>query len=62
MRTKGSPAELERRRKAAVHAVLVEGLAPTVVAKAHGVHRVTVHKWLQAAQSPGGVAARRGRA
>lgn len=58
MRTKGSPAELERRRKAAVHAVLVEGLTPSIVAKAHGVHRVTVQKWLKAAQTPGGLDAR----
>lgn len=58
MRTKGSPAELERRRKAAVHAVLVERLSPSVVARAHGVHRVTVQKWLRQAKVPGGLDAK----
>ena len=58
MRTKGSPVELERRRKAAVHAVLVEGMSPAVVAKAHGVHRVTVQKWLRQAKVPGGLDAK----
>lgn len=49
---------MERRRKAAVHAVLVEKLSPAIVAKAHGVHRVTVHKWLQAARTPAGLDAK----
>ena len=54
----GTAAELERRRKAAVHAVLVEGLSPSVVARAHGVHRVTVQKWLRQAKVPGGLDAK----
>jgi transposase len=58
MRPKGSPAELERRRKRAVEAVRVEGLSPTVVARAFGVHRVTVQAWLRAANDPRGLDAK----
>ena len=55
MRTKGTAAELERLRKRAVAAVRAEGMSPTTVAKAFGVHRVTLHHWLRQAKTPGGL-------
>ena len=58
MRPKGTAAELERRRKRAVEAVRLEGLSPATVARAFGVHRVTVRKWLQAANVPHGLDAK----
>jgi transposase len=58
MRPTGTPAELERRRKRAVDAVRIDGLSPSVVAKAFGVHRVTVQAWLRAAKAPHGLDAK----
>jgi transposase len=57
MRTPGTAAEREYLRKRAVQAVR-EGLSPTTVAKAFGVHRVTVHDWLRKARTPGGLDAK----
>jgi transposase len=49
MRTKGSAAELERRRHLAVQRVR-EGYTPTQVAKFLGVHPVSVRRWWNAYQ------------
>ena len=46
MRTPGTAAELERRRRLAVQRVL-DGYAVTEVARFLGVHVRTVHRWLQ---------------
>ena len=58
MKTRGTALELERRRQRAVDAVRIGGLSPTVVAIAHGVHRVTVQRWLRQAKTPGGLGAK----
>jgi transposase len=57
MRPKGTPVELERRRKRAVQAVR-EGQTPATVAQVLGVDRTTIYRWLRLAASAGGLAAR----
>jgi transposase len=57
MRTPGTAAEREFLRKRAVAAVR-EGQSPTTVARAFGVHRVSLHRWLRQAQVPGGLDAK----
>jgi transposase len=56
-RSKGSAAELERRRKQAVQAV-AEGEARKTVAKVLGVTARTVSRWVQASRKPDGLAAK----
>jgi transposase len=46
MRTPGTAAELERRRRRAV-ALLDQGEAPTVIARVLGVHRTSLYRWRQ---------------
>lgn len=58
MKTRGTALELERRRQQAVDAVRIDGLSPTVFALAHGVHRVTVQRWLREGGTPGGLDAK----
>src|SRR5258708_1021717 len=50
----GAAAELERRRKRAVQAVL-EGESRQSVASVLGVHIKTVSRWVRAARHPGGL-------
>ena len=57
MRTPGTAAEREFLRKRAVAAVR-EGLSPSAVARAFGVHRVSLHRWLRQARLPGGLDAK----
>lgn len=57
MRTPGTAAEREHLRKRAVAAVH-EGQSPTTVAKAFGVHRVSLHRWLRMDRTPGGLDAK----
>jgi transposase len=57
MRTPGTAAEREHLRKRAVAAVR-EGQSPTTVAKVLGVHRVSLHRWLRMARTPGGLDAK----
>jgi transposase len=57
MRTPGTAAEREFLRKRAVAAVR-EGQSPSAVARAFGVHRVSLHRWLRQAQIPGGLEAK----
>jgi transposase len=57
MRTPGTAAEREFLRKRAVAAVQ-EGQSPSAVARAFGVHRVSLHRWLRQAQAPGGLDAK----
>jgi transposase len=57
MRTKGSAAELERRRVRAVR-LIEEGEPPGLVARFLGVHRATVHRWLRQSRLPGGLEAK----
>ena len=57
MRTPGTAAEREFLRKRAVAAVR-EGQSPSAVARAFGVHRVSLHRWLRQAQLPGGLDAK----
>ena len=54
MRPKGTPAELERRRKRAVELVN-QGESPSVVARILGVRRTSIHRWLHLAQQPHGL-------
>jgi transposase len=57
MRPKGTPAELERRRRRAVE--LVErGESPTVVARILGVLPSSIHRWRRMARKPHGLRAR----
>src|SRR6185312_1988215 len=53
----GSAAELERRRKRAVQAI-VNGESQATVAKVLGVHPKTVARWVRASQCPGGLDAK----
>lgn len=53
----GSAAELERRRRQAVHAV-VQGESPEAVARIVGVHRCSIYRWLKHARQPDGLAAK----
>jgi transposase len=57
MRPKGTPAELERRRRRAVELV-EQGESPTVVARILGVLSTSVHRWRRLAQKPHGLDAR----
>jgi transposase len=57
MRTPGTAAEHEFLRKRAVAAVRA-GQSPSAVARAFGVHRVTLHRWLRQARAPGGLDAK----
>jgi transposase len=57
MRTPGTAADREFLRKRAVAAVR-EGQSPSTVARAFGVHRVSLHRWLRQAQVPGGLDAK----
>jgi transposase len=57
MRTPGTAAEREFLRKRAVEAVQ-EGLSPSTAARAFGVHRVTVQRWLRQARVPDGLDAK----
>ncbi len=54
MRPKGTPTELERRRKRAVELV-EQGESPTVVARILGVRRSSLYRWLHLAQQPHGL-------
>src|SRR5215207_1122155 len=53
----GTAAELERRRKQAVQAV-IDGQPRGTVAKVFGVHYKTVARWVRASRQPGGVDAK----
>lgn len=57
MRTPGTAAEREFLRKRAVAAVR-EGQSPSTVARAFGVHRVSLQRWLRQARAPGGLDAK----
>jgi transposase len=57
MRTPGTAAEREFLRKRAVAAVR-EGQSPSTVARAFGVHRVSLQRWLRHARVPGGLDAK----
>jgi transposase len=57
MRTPGTAAEREFLRKRAVAAVR-EGQSPSTVARAFGVHRVSLQRWLRQARLPGGLDAK----
>lgn len=57
MRTKGTAAELERRRRRAVQ-LLAQGEAPAVVARILGVTRPTLHRWRRMARQDHGLDAK----
>src|SRR5258708_6352115 len=57
MRTKGTAAELERRRRRAV-ALLEQGEAPAVVARILGVRATSLHRWRRMARQAEGLAAK----
>src|SRR5438270_2833100 len=57
MRPKGTAAELERRRRRAVH-LLEQGEAPVVVARILGVTRPTLHRWRRMARQDHGLDAK----
>ena len=57
MRPKGTPAELERRRRRAVELV-EQGESPTVVARILGVRTTSVHRWRRMAYRQHGLDAR----
>jgi transposase len=57
MRTKGTAAELERRRRRAVELV-EQGESPTLVARILGVHPTSIHRWRRMARQPHGLDAR----
>ena len=57
MRTKGTAAELERRRRRAVELV-EQGESPTLVARILGVHPTSIHRWRRLARQPHGLDAR----
>jgi transposase len=57
MRTKGTAAELERRRRRAVELV-EQGEAPAVVARILGVTRTSLHRWRRLARHGTGLAAK----
>jgi transposase len=54
MRPKGTPAELERRRRRAVEAI-EQGESPTIVARVLGVAPATVHRWRRLSRTPHGL-------
>jgi transposase len=56
MRPKGTPAELERRRRAVE--LVEQGESPTVVARILGVLPSSVHRWRRMARKPHGLEAR----
>jgi transposase len=57
MRSKGTAAELERRRRRAV-ALLEQGEAPAVVARILGVRATSLHRWRRLARQAEGLAAK----
>src|SRR5262245_31571278 len=57
MRTKGTAAELERRRRRAVE-LLEQGEAPALVARILGVTRPSLHRWRRMARQGIGLAAK----
>src|SRR5579872_206982 len=57
MRPKGTPQELERRRRRAVELV-GQGESPTVVARILGVRTTSLHRWRRMARRPHGLDAR----
>ncbi len=57
MRPKGTPEELERRRRRAVELV-DQGESPTVVARILGVRTTSLHRWRRLARQPHGLDAR----
>jgi transposase-like protein len=57
MRTKGTAAELERRRRRAVQ-LLEQGEAPATIARILGVTRPTLHRWRRMARHEHGLAAK----
>jgi transposase len=57
MRTKGTAAELERRRRRAVELV-EQGEAPAVVARIMGVTRPSLHRWRRMVRGGAGLAAK----
>jgi transposase len=57
MRPKGTAAELERRRRRAVH-LLEEGESPAVVARILGVQPSTLHRWRRMAHQDQGLTAK----
>jgi len=57
MRPKGTPAELERRRKRAVELV-EQGESPTVVARILGVRATSIHRWRRMARQATGLDSR----
>jgi transposase len=57
MRTKGTAAELERRRRRAVE-LMEQGEAPGVVARIMGVTRPSLHRWRRMARCGTGLAAK----
>ena len=57
MRSKGTAAELERRRRRAVQ-LLEQGEAPAVVARILGVTRSSLHRWRRMARQDAGLAAK----
>jgi len=57
MRPKGTPAELERRRRRAV-ALVEQGESPSVVARILGVTTSSLHRWRRLARQPHGLEAK----
>src|SRR3954447_4778638 len=57
MRTKGTAAELERRRRRAVE-LLEQGEPPALVARILGVTRPSLHRWRRMARQGTGLAAK----
>jgi transposase len=57
MRSKGTAAELERRRRRAVQLV-EQGESPAVVARILGITRSSLHRWRRMARQPHGLAAK----
>jgi transposase len=57
MRPKGTPAELERRRRRAVELV-EQGESPTLVGRILGVQPTSIHRWRRMARQPSGLDAR----
>src|SRR5271168_2208887 len=57
MRSKGTAAELERRRRRAV-ALVEQGEAPAVVARIFGVTRSSLHRWRRMARQGHDLAAK----
>jgi transposase len=57
MRTKGTAAELERRRRRAVE-LLEQGEAPALVARILGITRTSLHRWRRLARQGTGLAAK----